>query len=146
MNSRNRKFNRRNTSQIHRINNLIRRNCCWNCLQVGHLRFQCPYPKSTRCSFCRKPFVRSINCNCPGSARIRGVPEHHNVQEDAIQPEDPQPIHIERVLICANDPQPDRQNDIVICVENDAYSPSDEEHEDKDILEINTENDFLDEI
>lgn len=42
----------------------VRERVCWNCLQEGHLRFQCPNPKRIFCSYCRTPNVRSCECNC----------------------------------------------------------------------------------
>lgn len=145
MNSRNRKFNRRHERAVRHLNTLIRKNCCWNCLQVGHLRFQCPYPKMTRCSFCRKPFVLSVNCNCKYSTKIQGVPAHQRIHESFIQPVDPQPIHVERVLVSVHESESDLKDNIVVCIENDCQSPEEGE-EDEDILEISTETDFLNEI
>lgn len=98
-----------------------------------------------RCSFCRKPFVLSINCNCEYSTGFQGVPAHQGIQEAIIQPVDPQPIHVERVLVCVNEPESDIKNNIVVCLENDCQVPEEDE-EDKDILEIDTEIDFLNEI
>ena len=43
---------------------LRRKQCCWNCFKIGHLRFQCPEPKRVMCSFCRKPATLSIECTC----------------------------------------------------------------------------------
>lgn len=66
------------TKRSRHINHLIRKNCCWNCLQLGHMRFQCPFPRMIRCSFCRKPFVLSVNCTC----RIN---EFHEIPEQEEQ-------------------------------------------------------------
>lgn len=46
------------------MNNLMRQLCCWNCFQLGHKRFQCPFPKQNSCSFCRKPSILSTECGC----------------------------------------------------------------------------------
>lgn len=158
MNPKSRRINKNNKKKIRRLNKLIRKNCCWNCLQSDHLRYQCPYPKMTRCSFCLKPFVLSIECSCKASLKIKGVPAHQNpivenhVKEQPV--ENFQPIHVERVLIPLSSGSDESnqgiRNDIAIFVENDIQSMSNDENgedsnveEDKDILEIIAEDDFL---
>lgn len=146
MNSRIKKFNRKNEKRIRHLNKLIRQNCCWNCLQGGHLRFQCPYPKMTRCSFCRKPFVLSINCNCKDSSQIQGVSAHLTNRNAEIQAvDDTEPFHVERVLVSLTQNESDVDPNILVFVENDVEIPKEDE-EDKDILVINTDHEFLDEI
>lgn len=41
-----------------------RQNCCWNCEQEGHVRYNCPEPTRKICSFCRKENVLTKDCDC----------------------------------------------------------------------------------
>lgn len=41
-----------------------RRSGCWNCNLQGHTFKNCRFPKTLRCSICRKPNVKTINCSC----------------------------------------------------------------------------------
>lgn len=71
----NRKFyKRRNVEK--KLNEIMRKLCCWNCFQTGHKRFQCPFPKVNLCSFCRRPFILSVECGCPQSKAHLDVSEH----------------------------------------------------------------------
>lgn len=72
MNRRNRNL-RRNSER--KLNHIIRHLCCWNCFQVGHKRFQCPFPTSRSCSFCRRPQVLTVECGCEASREHLRVPE-----------------------------------------------------------------------
>lgn len=41
---------------------------CWNCNLHGHTFKNCRFPKLLRCSFCRTPKVKTINCSCRKNA------------------------------------------------------------------------------
>lgn len=73
-------MNRKNRKQQRivekKMNNMIRQLCCWNCFQVGHKRFQCPFAKQICCSFCRKPSIRSVECGCELSREYVGLHNH----------------------------------------------------------------------
>lgn len=140
------KFEKKNR----RLDQLIRKNCCWNCLQIGHLRFQCPYPKTIRCSFCRKPFVLTINCNCRGQNTKIDVPEHqrqesyNHCEENLNDPTNHEysvsvvvPVKLENGSIHSV-----IEDNIVVFIDNS----KDQEEEDKDILEIHAETDSLNEL
>lgn len=57
----------------------IRDKCCWNCFEVGHLRFQCPKPKVEACSFCQTSGVRSNACSCTESKLHFSLPEQEEI-------------------------------------------------------------------
>lgn len=135
-----------------RLNQLIRKKCCWNCMQIGHLRFQCPYPRTIRCSFCRKPFVLTINCDCRGQNLNIDVSEHQvqelpNLDENRTPPMNEEysaavlvPMNLEDGSI-----QENIQDNLVVFVDNNEIE--DEKYEeDRDVLEINAETDSLDEM
>lgn len=145
-------YNNKKTEKKYRtLNRLIRKNCCWNCLQIGHLRFQCPYPKMIRCSFCRKPFVLTINCDCRGrSSNVSDVSAHQeqrcsNAEQNMI------PLNQEysvSVMVPVNFENGTThsviEDNIVVFVDN-AQEQVDNE-DDRDILEIHAESESLDEL
>ena len=73
-----RRRNRPNVQPYHQDNPTSRSNVCWNCFECGHLRFQCPMPKQSACSFCRTPNVRTIECACRMPPRFE-IPENEQI-------------------------------------------------------------------
>lgn len=140
----------------HLINQLIRRFCCWNCFQIGHLRFQCPFPRAIRCSFCRRPYVLSTNCNCRYQnhsnalqPRKRSKRDHQrkfslsnskikqNYDQDVIVP-----MHASN-----GEMHPVKVDNIVVFVNRDNEETfNKDENEDMDILEIHAEDESLENI
>lgn len=148
---------KRSKSSKNYVNKLIRKNCCWNCFQLDHLRFQCPYFKSLKCSFCRKPDVRSSECNCSESRRHFHVPEHNDEVPANYLNEEVRVTEYgsfsQKVLVPLNNdgetPSYVLNENIVVFIENESCNDKekqDEEEEDKDILEIHAEDCLLDDI
>lgn len=48
------------------------RSCCWNCHQPGHIGAKCRFPKQLKCSICKKPNVKTSDCNCR-SEILKGI-------------------------------------------------------------------------
>lgn len=140
------------------VNQIIRKNCCWNCFQLDHLRFQCPYPKASKCSFCRKPDIRSSECNCSESRRHFHVPEQN---DEALADHFNDKVRVtehgsfsQNVLVPLNHggdiPKYIMNENIVVFVENEICNgkekKDEEDEEDKDIIEIHAEEYSLDDI
>lgn len=136
-------FNRRKQRSLEKkLNHMIRQLCCWNCLQTGHKRFQCPFLKMKFCSFCRKPSVLTTECGCELSVLSIG---HQNRRKREIK---------KRTLPFENDvivPIVDEQNgsigyrkddNIAITIENEVDQQNNEII-DKDILEINADEELV---
>lgn len=148
----NRKNHNAKRNQERKLNKMIRQLCCWNCFQTGHNRFQCPFPKTPSCSYCRKPSVLSINCGCDLSRA--DLP----LQENNEQVVENMPEYDANVLVPVNDENgfigyQENQN-IILVVENHPDESNEEENnyeeetdETDDILEINaSETESLSEI
>lgn len=134
--------NRNRQRKEKKLNKLIRELCCWNCFQFGHKRFQCPYPKQTRCSFCRKPSVLSVECGCDLSQENLVLIEPQVVNEIA--------NYDQNVMVPVNQPNGEieyQQNEnLVFILGNDNLSNEEIDHEGDDILEIHAETDSLDDL
>lgn len=135
---------RKQRSLENKMNNMIRQLCCWNCFQVGHKRFQCPFLKTPCCSFCRKPSVLTVNCGCDLSKAHIGLHIRRN-------PMKKQPSKYENDVIV---PKVNEQNgsveykrddNLVVFIENESTDQN-EETIDNDILEIHVDNEFLNNI
>lgn len=152
MKSKNRKPSKKSRSKKAKLNREIRRKCCWNCFQTGHLRFQCPFPKVEVCSFCRHPGIRSSECKCT-EARA-----HFNVSENiaAEVVESISPSYQLNVVVPMNahleNPQYEERDNIVVFVDNHQSTESDDlitelyDEEDADIIELYAEEDDLSEM
>lgn len=153
---RNKPIQRHSKSQKKYINEVIRKNCCWNCFQLDHLRFQCPYPRISRCSFCRKPYVRSCDCVCSEARRHFHVPEHNDGNSSCHLSEEVKVTEYgtfhKNILVPSNVEGKDTKfvlnENLVVFVENEVQDEqrNQEEEEDKDIIEIHAEEYSLDEI
>lgn len=132
----------------------IRSNCCWNCFEVGHLRFQCPQPKIEICSFCRTSGVQSSNCSCVESRLHFAVPEQKEVDinnhciEESVKLTEYGPIQ-ENVIVPVNVGENivryiPKENMIVFVTNTHAITNEPANDEDRDILEIHPEDDCLD--
>lgn len=127
--------NIRNRRQDERkLNEIIRHLCCWNCFQTGHKRFQCPFPKVNRCSFCRRPQVMSINCGCSASRDHLVIPEHqnaviHNYNQNVVIP-----------IAEGNEVAYQEMDNLVVVGENEAVT------EDLDYIELHAESESLDDL
>lgn len=123
-----------------------RKDCCWNCFKIGHLRFQCPYPKRVLCSFCKNPGVRSCDCSCSEARKHFNpisveIPQNLPIENMEI------PNYNENVLVPinnGNDSQYQEMENYVIFVVNNLNEI--DEEEDKDIIEIHPENEDLENI
>lgn len=131
MNRRNNTRNRRNNER--KLNEIIRHLCCWNCFQIGHKRFQCPFPKVNSCSFCRKPQVMSTECGCPASRAHLVVPEPQNIAHNYEQ----------NVIVPINDGNEvagyQEMDNLMVVVDNDI-------HDDLDYIELHAESESLDDL
>lgn len=126
------------------LNRKIRQLSCWNCFQFGHVRFQCPFPKSNVCSFCRRPGIRSCDCPCPDARNHFNV--INNVQIENLNNEIvdvPQYNLNVMVPVNGNDENVhyEEVNNIIVFLENDLN-----EEEDKDYIDIHAENEDLSEM
>lgn len=134
------KMNRKNRKQQRNVekkmNNMIRQLCCWNCFQVGHKRFQCPFAKQICCSFCRKPSIRSIECGCELSRQYIGLHNRRPIHEEQ------QPSYENDVLV----PEYKQKDNIVIVVDNTKKQDEEGEEVDNDCLEINADTDSLNDL
>lgn len=128
-----------------KLNNMIRQFSCWNCLQLGHRRFQCPYVKMQCCSFCRKPSVLTVNCGCELSVLHVDL---HSRRRKVKKPKQPQ--YENHVIV----PQVNEQNgsveykedaNIVVYIDNDQEKQNEESVND-DILEIHADDESLENI
>lgn len=150
MHNHNRKQKRRmfNIPKI-AFNQQIRRNCCWNCFGIGHIRFQCPFPKVTCCSYCRRPGIQTRDCLCIESRLSYNVPEHKAYNQPPSN--NPHPLRsteygcfLQNVIVPVNDSENNNteyveKDNIVIVIPN-------QEVEDLDYIEIHPEEDCLDNI
>lgn len=154
MKSENRKPSNRSRSKRSSLNREIRRRCCWNCFQTGHLRFQCPFPKVEACSFCRHPGIRSSECKCSDARAYFNVSENIAIEEtkgNCISPS-----YQLNVVVPINghleNPQYEERDNIVVFVDNHQSTESDEvitelyDEEDADIIDLYAEEDDLSEI
>lgn len=131
------------------FNQQIRRNCCWNCFGIGHLRFQCPYPKVTCCSYCRRPGVKSCDCLCMESRLGYNVPEHNLENQNSTNNKNPfksteYGCFLQNVIVPVNDIEKNdtqyvEKDNIVVVIPND-------DDEDLDYIDIHPEEDCLDNI
>lgn len=46
------------------------KSCCWNCGLPGHIGVKCRSPKRLKCSICKKPNIKTIDCDCRSSILI----------------------------------------------------------------------------
>lgn len=129
-----------------------RNNCCWNCFETGHLRFQCSLPKIQICSFCRRKGVKTTECSCIESRLHFAVSEHEEV--------DKKEQKIENIKITEYGPFQENvtvpvnidgskvkyvpKENLVVFVANDHNMI--EEEEDRDFIEIHPEDDCLDQL
>lgn len=141
------------------INQLFRRVCCWNCFQIGHLRFQCPFPRAIRCSFCRKPFVLSTDCNCRYQNSLN-VSEHQykrsskrtHKKKSSLSKSDLRSKYNENVVVPIHasngEIYPVEVDNLVVFVENEKIDERMDikENEDMDILEIHAETESLENL
>lgn len=128
-------FPRSNANIIELFQHLLRNLSCWNCSQLGHNRFQCPFPKNHFCSFCRTPGVLTTKCRCFFArnnkfiSRIKSR-EHNNVVSN-----------IENNSRFLNNNSVEKEN-IVIEFQNDEIEDSSSE----EYLDLDTDQEFLDEM
>lgn len=155
MRNQNRKsFNNRRNNKPN-LNREIRKRCCWNCFQTGHLRYQCPFPKVDICSFCRHPGTRSSECKCLDSRThfstsipiVTQPTENSNVLPNyELNVVVPMNAHLEN-------PQYEEMDNIVVFVDNNQNIHEDDDNisnlydeEDADIIELYAEEDDLSEM
>lgn len=126
---------RRRQIQNRNLNKIIRNICCWNCFQVGHKRFQCPYPKINICSFCRRPGVLSVNCECKGSKKHFRAYQSEKVMVDSIPNYNP---NVEIPILNGNEVAGyEEVENLMVVVDN--------ENEDE-YLELHAESDSLEDL
>lgn len=100
---------RRKTRSTQRFSRILsgsnkRQNICWNCFTEGHLRFQCPLPKSDSCSFCRRPNIKTVECGCnkkDNDVINPPIEEFENIQIEVLYVEEEEDRDI--LEICAED-------------------------------------------
>ena len=122
-----------------------RNNCCWNCFQAGHMRFQCPMRKTISCSFCRKRNILTANCPCneyKGSIKQNSILELSILELKSVQKTN-YPVHVQ-VPKTQSDEYISRDNIIVLINNENVDLNSDDE--DGDILELHPEDDCLEDI
>lgn len=122
-----------------KLNNIIRHLCCWNCFQVGHKRFQCPFPTSRSCSFCRRPQVLSVDCGCLASREHLQIPENReppNIEIPNYNPDVVVPVVNEGEVAGYEE-----VDNLVVFVENQGLN-----EDDSDYLELHAESDNLEDI
>lgn len=149
----NRKRSIRSRSNKFKLNKEIRRSCCWNCFQTGHLRFQCPFPKVEVCSFCRHPGIRSSECNCPEARAHFNVSDKFANEEHIRNSVLPYQLNVV-VPVNAHCEQPQyvEKDNLVVFVENNQSIEDDEvitelcDEEDADVIELFAEEDDLSQI
>ena len=117
-------MNSKAESPLH-LNMVIRRKCCWNCLQPGHLRFQCPYPKRFLCSFCHKLNVLTLECPCQNVT----ITLEQSYPTQPVEPGISLPADENIIVIIPNIPNDEQDSECESALE--------------DILEINAEPDSL---
>lgn len=152
MRSQNRKPQKRSRCKRSNLNREMRQSCCWNCFQIGHLRYQCPFPKVEVCSFCRHPGTRSSDCNCPEAKAHfnRHVPTVTHVRTNS-------QLFALNVVVPINahseNPHYEEKDNIVVFVDNHQNSEEEDytiqelyDDEDADILELYAEEDDLSKI
>lgn len=122
-----------------KLNKIIRHMCCWNCFQVGHKRFQCPYPTSRSCSFCRRPQVLTVECGCEASREHLGIPE--NQEPPNIEIPNYNPDVVVPVLNGGQVAKYEEVDNLVVFVENQAMDDND-----LDTLELHAESDNLEDL
>lgn len=142
----NRRNQRKQRMLEKKLNNMIRQLCCWNCFQVGHKRFQCPFIKTPSCSFCRKPSVLSVNCGCELSTTYNGLHNHRRIVNNAVVPN-----YEENVIVPVVDNQNGaiqyREDDnLVIFINNQDEQNETQEAVDEDILEIHADKESLEDL
>lgn len=118
-----------------KLNKIIRHLCCWNCFQVGHNRFQCPYPKTNKCSFCRRPQVLSTNCGCEASREHLEIPEPQNVEAVNV------PDFNQNVVVPVME-----GNEVVAYEEVENFMVDVENESGSDCLELHAESDSLEDL
>jgi hypothetical protein len=129
------------------LNRKIRLLSCWNCFQLGHVRFQCPFPKNNICSFCRRPGIRSCDCSCAEARRHFSVLNNrppfgkimavlNNIQDIDVSCYNP------NVMIPISGRYEEEKN-IVVVIENDLKANIEE---DRDVIDIFAEDDDLAQI
>lgn len=135
------RFPRRNANMLEVLQHLLRNLSCWNCSQLGHNRFQCPFPKNHFCSFCRTPGVLTTKCSCFFARTNQCIPRIEN-REPNNRVLNVQDNNVEegRKVLNKDDLVP--MENIVIEFQNDEL----EDPTSEDYLEIDTERDFLDEM
>lgn len=139
----NRKNFKKQRNLERQLNNLMRQLCCWNCFQVGHKRFQCPYAKQNSCSFCRKPSILSIECGCELSRLHISLPNHRQEVAERIPYHDDVMVPVVNIRNGAVEYQ--RNDNLVIVVDNND-DQNEEDEVDNDVLEINADTDSLDDL
>lgn len=135
------KNNRQRQLAEKRLKTLIRDLSCWNCFQFGHKRFQCPYPKQNRCSFCRKPYVLSVDCGCDLARQNFNVvkPQVVNVI----------PNYAENVIVPVrqlNGEVEYQQNDNILVIVGNENMNAENIKDGEDYLEINAETESLSDL
>lgn len=145
-NNRNNRKNRKNDNKAvkfeRKLNSLFRKNCCWNCFQVGHKRFQCPYPKIYNCSFCRRPSVLSVECGCELSRQQLAPRRFENGNQIT--------NYNENIMVPVNQPngsieyQPNEN--LMVVIENEMLYEEISQDVNDDVLEIHAESDSLSDI
>lgn len=134
----NRNRNKRRETE-RKLNNIIRHVCCWNCFQVGHKRFQCPFPKTPSCSFCRRPQVLTVECGCAASRSHFQISDPQNQLHTQLSN-----YNLEVVGPVSNRNEVaefDEMDNLVVVIENEnAYD------NDSDFLELHAESDNLEDI
>lgn len=143
MNRRNRNVNRNRTAKLEkRFNSLVRKNVCWNCFQVGHKRFQCPHPKQSSCSFCRRPSVLSVECGCELS--------REQLAARSLEIVDEIPNYNENVMVPVNQPngviEYQQDDNLMIVIENEAVIEGRSENDEEDFLELHAETESLSDL
>lgn len=146
MESRNQKWRRNRNKKIRKLRfySTNRQSICWNCLEFGHLRFQCSLPKKDICSFCHRTGVRSCDCSCTEAMNHFSVkPEANNIvtnDENSIEI----PPYERNVMVPIvnqnNVTNYQRMDNMVIFVDNRHQQP---EEEDRDFIEIHPEDEDL---
>lgn len=130
----------RNAFSLELLQHLFRTFSCWNCSQIGHNRFQCPYPRTIACSFCRTPGVLSTECNCFFAKNHNFTPRINSLQN-----ENNEEVQLNESFRGEREPTSPqiaapRQN-IVIQFENDMEEA---QSSTEDVLELETDEDLED--
>lgn len=139
------KFQRR-CNPLEVLQHLIRNFSCWNCGQLGHNRFQCPFPSQISCSFCRTPGVLTTKCNCFFAKNSKFTPRNKSRNGNRNQTANCNIQNINKNLIENNNQFMPDENIVIEFQNVESEDTNSDEENVQDCLELDTDEKFLDEV